>query len=619
MNTRERVYWMASGKLPEYGDSDIIKWAEQYFHCVDSARSERFSASITPWTVEPLRAADSGRYKSITFIKPVQSGGSVISEIFVARIIAQMKTGLIQWNWKDDDKAKERWKKRIDRTLRKVEPVMRCAPSLKKQDGKWNTGRIFFAHCELVVQGVHTAGNLDSDAVRYQVNEEIHSWEPGRLAKAYKRTTAVWDFVILNISNSSYKDDQLHRIFQAGSRQEWEVPCPGCGQFHVMRTRWKDDEPERGGLRYDASKARLPGGFYDYAILEETVHYQFPCGHTIKDDKAIRRQMSLGGRYTQPQNPGADPEDLSFTLEAVSVDYIDWVQLIKEKHDALRARDNGDPEPWFRYLTERECGWMTDEERMPGYSDILVTSENKKSREGLLDRLFRFGALDYQEGVRAKGELPHWWGVVMDFTAGEALVVDEGKFKTDEDAVAFMEKYGVKPGCVACDSGHDAEKVYAFCIRHGFNAIKGDKPADFSHGKDKAGRGVRRVWSPPRFLFPIMGLRRPTRQIKKEEPLFWLYSKAGIRNHWLWLKNAKNFRFVIPADVSEDFKEHHKAEQLISDKDIDGREVRKWRQFKDRNDLWVCVCYCVMMFEMTGRMPVGVLPPVASEPEAEAE
>ena len=37
----------------------------------------------------------------------------------------------------------------------------------------------------------------------------------------------------------------------------------------------------------------------------------------------------------------------SYTLEAVAIDYIPWLDLIKEKHRALRALKYGDPKPWF--------------------------------------------------------------------------------------------------------------------------------------------------------------------------------------------------------------------------------------------------------------------------------
>src|SRR5204863_3012256 len=137
---------------------------------------------------------------------------------------------------------------------------------------------------------------------RGQVNEEIHdadNWIPGRLAQAYGRTAAAfWNSIILNISNASHKRDQLHQAFLSGTQQEWQVRCPGCAQYHTMRTRWEPERPDLGGLRYDMAESRLEDGEVDYGKLLPTIRYQMPCGYLVRDNIAERRALSLSGKYS---------------------------------------------------------------------------------------------------------------------------------------------------------------------------------------------------------------------------------------------------------------------------------------------------------------------------------
>jgi hypothetical protein len=339
------------------------------------------SRDITPWTIPILEWADDGFTRKCTFVKPVQSGGSVAGEIVLCRKIVTSTNGDIQYNWQNDEKADERWKKRIEKILRACKPIADIWPHDRS---KVSTGLIIFAHLNLTVQGVFTARNVASDAIRFQINEEVHDtegWLPGRLQQAYNRTTAFWDSLILNISNAGEKGDQLHKAFLAGTQQHWEVKCPGCGNYHVMRTRWDDKRPDLGGLRYDSDGCKLPDGTYDYNKLAGTIRFQMPCGAVIHDDPSERRALSLSGRYGEPQNPGAHLSERSATLEAVAVDYISWLGLVQEKHKALMALRYGDPKPWNDYLRERECQFWDPEDR-PLVGKVIVNPALKKTATG---------------------------------------------------------------------------------------------------------------------------------------------------------------------------------------------------------------------------------------------
>jgi hypothetical protein len=600
----ERVRRMFAASVPPDRVTDVVAWAEANVTLPGSTRSTRFSADVTPWTREIIRRIDDGETQRLTFVKPIQSGGSVAGEIAICYWVANKAGGDVQMNWQNDDHAEARWQKRIERILKACPPVMARWGGVPDRT-KMARCQWILPHMNLICQGVFTERRVASDTITYQVNEEVHDeegWVPGRLDQAFGRLTAAWDGVAIVISNAGKEGSELHKAFESGTHQEWEVLCPGCGKYHRMRTKWEDGKPELGGLRYDSDGCKMENGTYNYTKLARTIRYQFPCGHEMPDDIALRRALSLSGRYGEPQNPGARLSNRSYRLDAVAVDYIPWIQLIEEKHKALRSLKYGDFTAWQKYVRERECMFVKPEDR-PRVQEIVLAPATK-SRDGIPDRDFRFGTLDRQQGSIQKGELPHWWGVIRDFRAEvdgtiRSLLVWEGKLLTDEDAAGIMRDHSVAPTAVVCDSGDDTAHVYRFCLRYGFHAIKGEPRDMFAHDD-----GSRRIFSPERPLHLMCGAP-PSKEDPRDEPQFWLYSKPGIRERLHWFRTSPSSKWETPSDVSQDYIAHMDAERL-EQRNVNGRRVSVWVQYEDRNDLFVCEAYAAMLADYVGM--IGATP-----------
>lgn len=608
-----RSMWLNA--IPPARVVDVVAWAEANVRLPGSARSEAFDSSITPWTREPIARIDDGHTRRITFIKPVQAGGSVVGEVALCYWAATKSGGDIQYNWQNDEQAEGRWDRRIERILRACRPVVDRMP---KERHRMTRGQILFPHANLWCQGVLTARRVASDSVTYQINEEVHDeegWLPGRLDQAVARTTAVAFPVVVIISNAGRKNSELHSSYLAGTCQRWEVRCPGCGQYHAMRIRWDDKQPELGGLRYDADGCRREDGSYDYNKLAGTVRYQMPCGHLVYDDVRERRQLSLGGRYSEPENTGAHTSHRSFTLEAVSVDYIRWLDLIEQKHKALRAMKYGDPEPWAKYLRERECVFADSSERP--IVGRIVTTGSKKSRDGLPDRLVRFALVDRQRGHLERGEFPHWWLLIRDVKAnGDSLLVYEGKVTDDNTLVGVIQEHGIAARHVAVDCGYDQTFVLKFCLQHGYNAIKGDKVALFRRAD-----GSKRITSEakpihtllngaPKFDY-IFSAQEKAYVPHPDEPLWWLYSKSGIRDRLHYLRSGGAVKWEVPDDVSDDYRAHMESEEFTRKRNNRGEWEHMWIQHAERNDLFVLECYAAMMMDDAGL--IGDIAIVSSE------
>jgi hypothetical protein len=588
--------------IPDDPEPSIAKWGDANVKTF-GARGVSFDSSKTPWIIEPMDRMGDGVTRKVTVVGAVQSAKSVITEVGVCYVLATESSGDVQWNFQDDEFADDRWDTRLRRILTKCEPVRRRWPSDRAQDRK---GITVFPHCSLTVQGVFTRKNVASSSIRFQFNDEIHLWEAGRLMQAHNRTTAYWNSLIVNVSNASDKGDQLDFEFTSGTAQRFQWKCPGCKQWHVPRLKWEDTRPELGGLRYDADGCRLESGDYDYVKMKSSARFQMPCGFEVHED--LRRKLSMGGRYSAPVE-GSDLAHRSFIYSAAVVDYIPMIDLIRQKHIAIKAMRHGDPGPFRVYVTERECEFWDAEDR-PLLRAITVRRDLKKDRIGLPGRFARYFALDRQQGSLKAGELPHWWMVIRDVLPnGDSLLVWEGKCLTDDDAIGVIKEHGCMMRLGVADSGDDTTHVYQFCLRHGINAIKGAGELFFHH-PDKAKRifSVEKplhsmINSPPIHAYQlrtVAGVMAWHPHI--DEPMFWHYSNPGLLDRFHWLRSERSVvKWDVPEDVSEDYKKHMEAWQLDERRAGPRKElVSEWRQVARRDDLHKCEQYIVMLMEKAG-------------------
>lgn len=595
-----------AGSIPQDKPNDIIAWAESDVRLV-SVRSERFRSTIAPWLIQPLIYCADNTTRIVSFCKPVQSGGSVIGEIMAA-YWSLFGHGLVQFNWEDDGKAKTRYLDRIEPCLSRT---IGMPLAIDKRISPMP--EIRYPSSMVRVQGVFVPDALDSDSVPCQINEEIHRWKPGHLDKARNRQTACVLPKALDISNASEEKDQWHTAFGEGTMQYWEVQCPGCRQWHRMREEWNDERPDLGGLRYDANGCRLGDGEYDYNLLEPTIRYQMPCGYEVRDEERARKALSLSGRYGDPTNKGAHLSHRSLSLDAVAVDYIPWLKLIRQKHAAVRAMTNGDPEPYKRYVQERACRfWRPDSTPI---HRAIVLSTHRRMSQGLKDHKFRFAFLDRQQGVAALGDNPYWWLMIVQTREDGTVMPVYSDRVSDEEAVNKLNEFGVKPWCVACDSGDDTSSVYAFCLEHGFNATKGEglkgDDAEIKYYKHKD--GAQRIYSDDTEDYVCEranayaycqkrddeGEDEFALRFKCEEPRFIRYSKVGLYDRLDWLQRSG--KWVHPADANQSYRMQMKAwERQSKQSALDLRTRMVWRKVSEHDHLWACAAGITLLMERMG-------------------
>lgn len=595
----------------------VIAWADQFYR-VMSKDAEFFDSTRSPWLIEPLQMADDPLVSNVTYVKPIQIGGTSLGEILLMRWILG-GNGLIHYNWPTNDKARDRWEKFTEKRLKACRPVRSIMPEL------YEDCLVKFPNITFAMQGVFTTGNLDSDTVDYIINEEIHQWNAGMLGKAKGRQTRVTFPKCVNISNGGLKGDQLHQEFNEGTQQQFEIKCPGCGQYHIMRTRWEDSRPDLGGLRYDSDGCKRPDGTFDYNKLVPTIRFQMPCGYEMRDDVRERRQAAQGGRYSEPFNTGALLTNRSYTLQAVACHDIRWLDLIQEKHQALRSLKAGDDTDFRRYMQEREAVFYDADEHRPFQGQILIRSGIKKSRTGLPDRAARLWAADKQKGYRHKGQLGHYWLVIRDVMENcDSLLVYEGMVQTDTDLIAILDDHQCQRHCGVIDGTWDTRTVEEFCYRNNINMVIGSPKQEWFYHKKTRTRHFyseieplhKRMKMPHKFGYTY----GPGGVVPMaHEPVVWFYNKAGLIDNLLFLRNhranveraaqgeippriALPVEYIahdIPEDVSEDYKLQNDSWTLRPGQRGRSKEaIEEWRQTRHDDHLFLCEGYIANMMHL---------------------
>jgi hypothetical protein len=580
--------------IPKNHPEDVIAWAET---CGLKVDGHSFDSSRVPQLIEPLRAMVNPRVRVGTLVKPVQSGGSTVGEILLA-FWAAFFYGQIQYNWRDQGMAEKRWDTRIRKMLLSVHDLV------------WAGGRYDelicmakFVNSTIFVQGTRADGALDSETIPFQINEELHLWEPGLLDKARRRQTLVWNSKALDISNAGVVGDQLEAAYEEGSMEIWEVLCPGCGKHHVMQFRFNEKNPELGGLRFDTSAGRVDGGKYNLNKIVPTIRYQMPCGFIVRDDARERR--ALVGRY-RATNAGAIESRRSWNYDAVSVPEIKWPELTFEWLKAIRAKKTGDIEPLKKFVQERECQFWNPSTHIP-FSGATLYNVNLKNRDAMPGAVYRGAKFDWQAGYKAKGELEHYWGVIVDVDINaNSQLIWEGKCQSDAELLAELDAHKVPRKNAWIDStGVQKKRHLQFCYQNGLNAISLDQSRQqgFLHA-DK----VRRFYSEGKPIYkelntvPLFDLsfERDGKGgvIEKnhpDEPMVVELHKAGLLAFYFFIRNMKAtvlkenpkatendyIRIDIPADVSDDFKAMMESWEMIpghkgaaKDESVDGFKPR---------------------------------------------
>jgi len=586
--------------LPSDLDISLCEWAKLHCNTPGSPLGETYDINHTPWMREPLNSLSDRSIKETTLIAPIQSGKSQVSEVFLSYTISINVKGDIMVAYETDDKAEQRWKSGLRKKLLDCNEVKRVWPvGDKKRDNICNTN---FDSFNLRVNGVKSKNNLSSFTVSTLILDECHNYENGKMALAKGRTAGVANFKILNVSTGSETTHELYNNWQASTQQEYMWKCPCCNKYHVPH--FRVDDKTGGGLHYDKKNSMMANGKIDYAKLKESVFYQFPCcGHKIKDEPEIRMTLASTGRYSSPID-GSNPKVTGFRVPGLVVTTPVWATLVLEKINALESIKHGSIDKFKIYIMEREADFF--DSRRHNQEARSEPSTKKKLSQHIIKKgplvtsetVVRVMGVDAQAGINMKN--PHYYYVIRDLARSSSTVVAEGRADDIAALQSLIETHqvyttqddGSKIPNVLIDGQWNTDFLYEVAHENDWLIIRGHNQTLYKiAGKPSSGTCSYRVDHGYEHKCTSTGIYTHVDTIWHDT----LLSKERLFK----IKQASQYNWIIPDDVSGIFKEHNAAWDRVEKTTDTGPKV-EYKKISDRSDddLAMCEVYLALYLDL---------------------
>jgi len=478
----------------------IYEWAGEHVTLPPVlTRSGLFRVEDSRHLIFPFDALGDDHVRTVTVIAPVRGGKTLLVDIWLPWMIVN-DPGPAMFNWAKDELADEHCKTRLNFVLENCPLVVPLFPSNRHL--KSNSEIVFRNGMPLYVQG-SALSNLQAKGIRYQANDEVWLWRPGRHKEAMARLgdfEELHNSKVLNVSQGGTEDDDADELWKQGTQHEWHIQCEKCG--HWMDTRWTHHRADgsRWGLVWDVHK--LESGLWDIPKVLPTIRFECEkCGHPHIDNPRNRREWNRVGKYIS-QNPAALRQHVSIHYSALITRL--WVLLVEDYLGAINAYKKGNCTPLIQFFQKypaepkSERGLMENSRAFA--SAVYEISSAWKDEAG------RFMTSDRQE------EDTFWYLVCAWSKSPEVRRLAFGKAYSFAELEQIREKFKVAPNHHVIDSGYRPKGdngVYSACIRYGWIAAKGvasegGEEVVFLHRK-KSGKKVQRSYAEPVFGDPESG------------------------------------------------------------------------------------------------------------------
>jgi hypothetical protein len=544
----------------------------------DYAITGRFDVSISRHMVEPFRALQDDCTRSVTVLKPVRGGGSLLFDVWIPWVITH-DPGPIMMNFQKEEIAKHYAERRTWPVFRNCPEVMEL---LKGPGVKDNTRDIVFGNgCSMVIQG-NAPANLQTKGIRYQVNDEIWLWPHGRHKEALGRLGDFEDqelSKVLNVSQAGVVDDDLDLLWQRGTMEEWMIPCTHCGHHQYPGFGAQRDDGSRWGIRWDRFEGPLSETI---GRILGTIRFECEkCGQAMLCSPQTKTAWNEGGWY-EPKNGAAGMAVHSRSFHWSSVITRKWTLLVEEFLEAKAAFRNGLFEPLNQFFQKR-LAEPADQARHFQKLEVKTGdyAETWKEEET------RFLTVD----VQADGL---FYCVARAWGATEARAIWIGKLFGFGDIVEKQKELGIPPQGVLIDSGYDTLRVYEACARFGWLAVRGTDRPGFAHVIKQKGGFSFTLQRPFSELIPVDPVRGRQRSgMVRGLAAMMKFSSDKLKDILVQLRRSDQFKWLIHEKMDDEDRKDYLAQLSAEAKrprvnQRTGRSEWQWIQIRKDNHYFDC-------------------------------
>lgn len=421
--------------------------------------------------------------------------------------------------------------------------------------------------------GANSAVGLRSMPVRYMFLDEVDGYpgdvdgegDPVQLARARTRTFSkkkIFECSTPTIAGRS----RIEFAFDNSDRRRYNVPCPECGEFQVLKwtqVKWPKGEPQ---------KAYYQCEHCDFKIYEHMKTKMFSKGKWVAEKPGVKQGKVAGFHLSSLYSP---------------VGWFSWADAAelweksKDSPERLRGfvntvlgetwQDKGEAPEWLRLYERRDkyefnvvpsgaafltCGVDVQKDRLE--LEIVAWGRGKRS-----------WSVDYRV-IRGDTSRMEPWSE-LDEVLSETWPV-EGR-----DGIEMPLKL------MAVDSGYNTQQVYSWCRKYPLTrvvAIKGSEKQTLPVGQPNAvdvkkhGGKFRNALK----IFPI-GV-----SLLKSELYGWLRQPSAVDGE------PDPIGFCRFPQYAEEYFKQLCAEELVI-KLVKGYRKYEWQKVRDRNEALDCRVY----------------------------
>lgn len=300
------------------------------------------------------------------------------------------------------------------------------------------------------------------------------------------------------VSDAQEVSSEIWKVWQAGTRHEFMVPCPHCGEYFAPRLRYLTGWPEGSTPAVAKRNARLL-----HARCGSMIEERYKDWMTTNGVAVAPGQRVVGGEVV-----GDPPESDWYTIwiSGLVSPWVSWGDSAYQWMSAVRGRD----QETIRAVINLRFGELFRERgEAPPWEDIVNISKDSTYSLNVVPRGVRklFLTVDVQKDhlvIVARG-----WGVELESWLVQRMDVfgntEEREVWGRLDQIADAGIDGRPFDAFAIDSGYRTEQVYTWCERRLGNAYatKGrDAPNKLYSAGDvevlKSGKKIKRglkVWT----------------------------------------------------------------------------------------------------------------------------
>jgi len=307
-------------------DGDIVDWLERNVKSVPySPNPGPFRIESTPYLAPILRALQDPEVETVAVMGNVQSGKSMVVELWSAFVPARTPGPMLLLQ--DVDLNAQDWQQTRLRPLWEATPSTRDQIS-QTEKSKWHMTP--FRRNTTWVLGADNERNLQRRSIRFLGGDEVWQWPRGHLKQALARRTAfTWQGKSVFVSQGAEEDHDFTELFNGTDRREWCFTCHKCGEVQP----------------YDWAYIRYPDGakkdgLWDFdEVRANTTYACRRCDHRHLDRNSVRAEMNATAKYV-PMNPGAPKGRVGFHFNALAMQWgLSWGDLAVECIEAAQSFD----------------------------------------------------------------------------------------------------------------------------------------------------------------------------------------------------------------------------------------------------------------------------------------